>query len=117
MLAGELASDVAAPPPTGGGRAVKADAALLPTGIYSTGDGQGWQPSATAGLSCLYSASENAVVLSGGVAPGLGRSSDVCVGELIDDDGEGGAPPKLRWEKMTDEHRAFKAAERAQLPA
>ena len=74
------------------------EAALLPTGIYSTGDGQGWQPSSCAGLVCLYSPSERSVVLHGGVAPGMGRTPDLCLGEVLSH--AEGIPPTLRWQKV-----------------
>ena len=87
-------------------------AVLQPTRIHSTGDGQGWQPAAAAGLVCFYSSSQQAVVLHGGVTPGMGRSSDVCVGEVSR--GDNGAPPALRWQKinpsMSIPPRAFHGA-------
>ena len=91
-------------PPSSGSTAAdeflpQSGAALLPTGNYSTGDGLGWQPSATAGLACVYSPSEKSVVLCGGVSPGLGRSADVCIGEILPHGS--GEPPTLRWEKRT----------------
>ena len=72
-------------------------AAVVAAPVYSTGDGIGWQPNSTAGGSCLFSLSRSAVVVHGGIAPGLGRSADVCVGELAR---QSGGQCALRWEKL-----------------
>ena len=66
---------------------------------WSTGDGVGWQPNTVSGVACQFSATANAVVVHGGVAPGLGRSADLSLGHV--EKSESTALPSLRWKKLT----------------
>ena len=84
------------------------DAAVSVTPIWATGDGQGWQPRASAGLAVSYSASERAVVVFGGNCPGLGRSDELACGFVQRQAKppigmpapKHPKPPSLRWERV-----------------
>lgn len=69
------------------------------------GQGQSWQPSASAGLCCAYSPALDAVVLHGGMMPGVGRSADLCIGRLERGEGDPAeahvVAPALRWSKLS----------------
>ena len=65
-----------------------------------------WQPTSAAGGACEYSPSLDAIVLHGGLAPGRGRSADLCLGvrqraaEVPAGARAQPAMPAMRWEKL-----------------
>ena len=103
LMMADMAGTALAPAPAARSDGNEPDAVAEQLPIFSTGHGQGWQPSTSAGHACLFSKSLDAVVLHGGIVPGLGRSADLCIGHVERGEASGGSIelPALRWAKLT----------------